>query len=156
MLKPLPSSAPVGAPIDAPKQDDAEQAHALPGLELLEEHSVEQPVDSPEDLEAMAEEAHEVLDGVQHPEEAGAERVESKSANNAVLMAEASGGQGQLPKPVPSPRVPTREEYERHVLTHIPFRNWCRHCVSSRKPNIAHKNRRRCAERSTPLLAINC
>ena len=31
-----------------------------------------------------------------------------------------------------NPRVPTRMEREEHALTHLPFRNWCRHCVRGR------------------------
>ena len=31
-----------------------------------------------------------------------------------------------------SPREPTKQEREEHDKTHIPFRNWCRHCVRGR------------------------
>jgi hypothetical protein len=31
-----------------------------------------------------------------------------------------------------SPREPTSDEKEDHEKTHIPFRNWCRHCVRGR------------------------
>ena len=30
------------------------------------------------------------------------------------------------------PREPTSDEKEDHEKTHIPFRNWCRHCVRGR------------------------
>ena len=30
------------------------------------------------------------------------------------------------------PREPTKEEKEDHEKLHIPFRNWCRHCVRGR------------------------
>ena len=30
------------------------------------------------------------------------------------------------------PREPTREEKEDHETLHIPFRDWCRHCVRGR------------------------
>ena len=30
------------------------------------------------------------------------------------------------------PREPTKEEKEEHEKTHMPFRNWCRHCVNGR------------------------
>ena len=30
------------------------------------------------------------------------------------------------------PKEPTREEREEHEKTHVPFRNWCRHCVRGR------------------------
>ena len=31
-----------------------------------------------------------------------------------------------------SPREPTKEEREEHEKMHVPFRNWCRHCVRGR------------------------
>jgi hypothetical protein len=30
------------------------------------------------------------------------------------------------------PREPSKEEREDHEKTHIPFRNWCRHCIRGR------------------------
>ena len=30
------------------------------------------------------------------------------------------------------PREPSKEEREEHEKTHLPFRNWCRHCVRGR------------------------
>ena len=40
-----------------------------------------------------------------------------------------------LPKPI----TPTREERERHQLTHIPYAVWCRHCVACRGRNLPHR-----------------
>ena len=37
------------------------------------------------------------------------------------------------------PREPTREEREEHEKTHLPFRNWCRHCVRGRGKEEACK-----------------
>ena len=155
MLKLLPPKASAGVPTEAPEQVDAEPEHAHDELEDLEDHDDVQPVVQRGDLESEVAGVHEVPDGVQSPEEAGAERVGKAHADAEVLLGEAAGNQGLAPKPMPSPRVPTREEYERHVLTHIPYRNWCRHCVASRKPNIAHRSRRSCKERTIPLLAID-
>ena len=36
------------------------------------------------------------------------------------------------------PGVPTPEEIRRHVLTHLPYRRWCRFCVMARCRNEAH------------------
>ena len=30
------------------------------------------------------------------------------------------------------PRKPTEEEVKEHELTHLPFRNWCKHCVAGK------------------------
>ena len=35
--------------------------------------------------------------------------------------------------------APTREEWERHKLTHVPFRSWCKQCVEGKAVNNPHK-----------------
>ena len=36
------------------------------------------------------------------------------------------------PKRRADPREPTQREREEHEVTHMPYRNWCRHCVKGR------------------------
>ena len=36
---------------------------------------------------------------------------------------------------------PTGTEIEEHNRTHIPFRSWCKFCVSARAPNFFHRAR---------------
>ena len=36
------------------------------------------------------------------------------------------------PKHIRDIRTPTQEEVERHNVTHLPFRNWCPHCMKGR------------------------
>ena len=38
-----------------------------------------------------------------------------------------------------SPKQPSIEERRTHNLTHIPYRNWCAHCVAARGRNFPHK-----------------
>ena len=38
-----------------------------------------------------------------------------------------------------APRGPTATEREEHEATHMPYRNWCRHCVRGRGSNHPHK-----------------
>jgi hypothetical protein len=38
-----------------------------------------------------------------------------------------------------SPAKPSAEEVEHHNLTHLPFRNWCRHCIRGRGKEASHK-----------------
>ena len=40
-----------------------------------------------------------------------------------------------LPKPV----TPTKDQRERHKLTHIPYADWCKHCVACRGRNLPHR-----------------
>ena len=37
------------------------------------------------------------------------------------------------------PKLPSPEDVEEHNLTHVPYRNWCRHCVRGRGKEAAHK-----------------
>ena len=37
-----------------------------------------------------------------------------------------------------SPAFPTRQEYEEHNKTHIPFKPWCRLCVENKARNNPH------------------
>ena len=61
------------------------------------------------------------------------------------------GGEAQRPRGRTDPGVPTPEEYNRHMLTHLPYRRWCRYCVMARMRNEAHL-RLPPFSRSTPLL----
>ena len=38
-----------------------------------------------------------------------------------------------------APKGPTRKEKEEHEATHIPYRDWCRHCVRGRATNRPHR-----------------
>ena len=37
------------------------------------------------------------------------------------------------------PRLPSRKEVEDHYLTHVPYRNWCPHCVRDRGKDLDHR-----------------
>ena len=41
-------------------------------------------------------------------------------------------------KAVKCPSAPTNEEIERHMLTHVPFRSWCPHCVAGQSGRKGH------------------
>ena len=36
-------------------------------------------------------------------------------------------------------KMPTRAEYARHMLTHLPYRRWCIWCQMARRPNSPHR-----------------
>ena len=42
-------------------------------------------------------------------------------------------------KEMVNPRLPSREEVEIHEMTHLPYRNWCPHCVKGRGVEAPHK-----------------
>ena len=37
------------------------------------------------------------------------------------------------------PKLPTKAEVEAHEMTHLPFRNWCRHCIKGRGIEAGHR-----------------
>ena len=39
------------------------------------------------------------------------------------------------------PAEPSHDERARHELTHVPFRPWCRHCVSGKAADDPHQRR---------------
>ena len=43
-------------------------------------------------------------------------------------------GEGAIrgPRHIRDIRTPTQAEVDRHNLTHLPFRNWCPHCMRGR------------------------
>ena len=37
------------------------------------------------------------------------------------------------------PKLPTQDEIDLHMLSHLPYRNWCEHCVKGRGKEMDHK-----------------
>ena len=50
----------------------------------------------------------------------------------------AAEGEGLIPRIKKVVKKPTAEEVDRHMATHIPFRDWCPHCVAG-KSKTDHK-----------------
>ena len=59
------------------------------------------------------------------------------------------------PRQIKRPTQPTRQEYEEHMITHIPFRDWCPHCVRGKALGHGHENVRKRRERGMPVVAID-
>ena len=49
--------------------------------------------------------------------------------------------EGRSPEAMAVPEGPSEKEREEHNLTHIPFRDWCEHCVRGRARRRAHRKR---------------
>ena len=49
--------------------------------------------------------------------------------------------EGQTPSMLRKPDTPTKEEWEKHMLTHIPCRNWCPYCVKGRGRDQVHRKK---------------
>ena len=53
-------------------------------------------------------------------------------------MDDENGRQCKVPPMVRPPTQPTREEFERHQTTHIPYAPWCKHCLAGRAVRHRH------------------
>ena len=54
-----------------------------------------------------------------------------------------------------NPRTPSKAERDRHVVSHIPFRDWCRHCVAGRGAERWHQKHPAHADEH-PLVCTDC
>ena len=48
------------------------------------------------------------------------------------------------------PMLPSQSEVQQHCLTHMPYRNWCPHCVRGRGKEINHRCERGTEEQNLP------
>ena len=63
---------------------------------------------------------------------------EVKEGEDVEAEPEQAYGDVRKMKKLLDPCLPTRAEREEHELTHLPFRNWCGHCVKGRGVEMAH------------------
>eukprot|EP00971_Amphidinium_carterae_P101974 2018731-Amphidinium_carterae.1 len=47
--------------------------------------------------------------------------------------------ESQAPKTYTSPTLLTQLEIEEHNITHLPYRNWCKHCVQGKSRSQHHQ-----------------
>ena len=52
------------------------------------------------------------------------------------------------------PRRPSKEEVEFHMMTHVPYRSWCAHCVRGRAKGNPHRKAKH-AENQVPTLVAD-
>ena len=60
------------------------------------------------------------------------------------VMFEDGGGQdddaeeGQKARFISKPCMPSKKEVDQHNVSHVPYRNWCPHCVKGKRKGKAH------------------
>ena len=54
-----------------------------------------------------------------------------------------------------APTMPTKQEREDHERDHIPFRNWCAHCVRGKSKSSGHYSAAPDTERSKPIVSLD-
>ena len=58
------------------------------------------------------------------------------------------------PKIMRAPRMPSREEVESHMATHVPFRSWCKRCVRGKSKGNPH-HRQKSSARDMPTVVCD-
>ena len=72
---------------------------------------------------------------------------------DAVREIEIENEQPTMPKGFSKLHVPSKEEFAKHCLTHIPYRSWCPICVQSKKRNPSHARIKQ--GRGVPVFSID-
>ena len=72
--------------------------------------------------------------------EAGAGFEGGASISDGILCGptDGSGPLAQKPMELRGPKTPSQSEIDVHNLTHLPYMDWCPHCVATRRPNVSH------------------
>ena len=64
------------------------------------------------------------MEAVQGQEEIG----ENENVDDVAVGRAEADEEVRKPKPANRPYTPTRMEIYEHEVTHLPYRNWCKHC----------------------------
>ena len=59
-----------------------------------------------------------------------------------------------MPRVKDSADMPSKDEVEKHMVTHIPLRSWCDHCVRGRAVNDHHQ-KGKSEESSVPVICLD-
>ena len=109
---------------------------------ILSNHSVRPNVYNVGDDEEMADEEGRIED------EAQVSLRENEEGEKEEKGEEARYIKGK--KPV---RQPTKEEYDEHMRTHLPFRKWCPHCVKGKRKNDPRRADKEKEKQEIPLMS---
>ena len=93
-------------------------------------------------VEAVAEEQREHEDGIKR-ESKNTGGCSGSDDQRAAGPVEEELEEGRTPNALAVPEGPSKQEREEHNLTHIPFRDWCEHCVRARARRRAHRRRKK-------------
>ncbi len=79
-----------------------------------------------------------VRTGVRPPVDAISDVTDQDTTDPDVIEIEQQ--EAVTPKQVPDVISPTAQEVKDHEITHIPFRNWCEHCVKGKSVERPYKS----------------
>ena len=73
------------------------------------------------------------------------------------------GGRERMPRgtrpapmrvqPIKKPMEPGRLERERHEMCHLPFADWCKHCVKARSLSSQHRTKKHHSAKEVPVVS---
>ena len=76
-----------------------------------------------------------------------------KKHEERIIDMELEAEEGAVPRNFSRLYTPKKEVYDKHCVTHIPYRSWCPICVQAKKRNPAHSRVR--GERGVPVFSID-
>ena len=89
----------------------------------------------------------------------GVENIENEPAHDGQEVNEGEGEEdaeeGEEVKVNRAPGEPSRAEREKHAITHMPFRSWCKHCVEGKAVNPGHYKKKEGEEQRIPVVSID-
>ena len=92
-------------------------------------------IDGVEDLDGKTD---EIIGELMGEEELDDLEVNMKCGECGPEKIEAGSDERQVKK-LADPRMPTEAEVEEHSRTHLPYRNWCYHCVRGKGKDLDHR-----------------
>ena len=93
--------------------------------------------------------------GAQQQEDSGAGISGVGDVGEESGQEEHGGGQSARAIPLPVPRAPSKSEWEKHIVSHMPYRSWCRHCVAGRGLERRHLSQSGVNEDAQPYISID-
>ena len=81
---------------------------------------------------------------------------EVKIDKNAQMMSPVEeSDEAVTAKVLPSPSPPSRQEMLEHNITHMPFRNWCPHCLAGKAKSTKHMQGAGLGVSETPIISMD-
>lgn len=113
------------------------------GGSIADGEAEEKEEETKADGEAKGKEEDEEKSAIDHPHKE-LDTVEPQSGNAVPDNQEAqpqpeAHPEARKPQALKAPRSPTPKEVDEHVLTHVPYADWCEVCRGCRRPNAAHR-----------------
>ena len=82
--------------------------------------------------------------------------VSENSDNSSSSSSEEEDNNEAIPvKAAPKPARPSKAEMDEHMLSHLPFRSWCAHCVKGKSKSKRHPYTAQSSDHEMPMVTID-